>query len=229
MNSAVSKLSNSRAFGYFRYKVREHKPRLIITSIMAALTYPLFFIVLAMTYGMDNMIFGAFMASALPIGILALQVYVVMGIVIPVSSMPYLHKRTMADLGFSIPLSTKQRFWGDFFAGLFVYTIPYIISMIVGIVIYLFPYISDKEDLFTEAPPWNIFTYMLSGLVIAIMVYILSYFISVFTGSSVVASIYIIIINAIIPITLALVSWAIFTSVYGVDYTEIIQGVITDI
>ena len=223
----ISTLTKGRTFNYFRYKCKSHKTHLITTSIMCTLTYPLFFIVLALTYSMDENIFSSFISSALSISILAMCVYMFMGIIIPTTTTPYLHQRTMTDLGFSIPLNSKQRFWGDYLSGLFIYIIPHIISIVIGILLYTFTYYNDTKEILSELSPSVLLSYMITALVISIMLYILTHLISVFTGNSGIAKIYAIIINIIIPIALALISWAIFTSVYGADYEDIIQKVIT--
>lgn len=76
-----------------------------------------------------------------------------LGIVVALFNFSYLYRKTITDMHYSLPINGNQRFFADYFSGLAVYTIPFIISDIIGGIIlragFLFVFIEDVGAIMT--------------------------------------------------------------------------------
>lgn len=225
MNTAALKTIKNRFLKYYLYRIGVQKNKIIMLSILAVLSYPLVATTLAF-YNDKSDVYNYYLVASVIIASMALIITSFMSFIVAFASVDYLHDRTIVDMAYSLPISAKQRFWGDFLAGATVASVPYILSSVIGIVIYNFAYYNHQE-IFGSVPPAHVFSYMVTGLVIILMVYILTIFVSMLCGSKVEAVIYSFMINAIIPAVLAIAASSIYVSVYGVNYGEIIQKLIS--
>lgn len=131
-------LKNNMFWVNFRQNIRMNKKMLIIVSVLQMLSLP----VMALILNIDAASSGtAFQTANIPlffaISIFCLCVAVFCGIVIAINNFSYLYKKTEVDMVYSLPIKRKYKFLSDFFSGLFVYTVPYIIGSILSIIIIL--------------------------------------------------------------------------------------------
>lgn len=152
------------------------------------------------------------------------------GILCALSAMPYLYKRSVVDMRLSLPMTTLQRFVSDFLSGLATYTLPFIASSIISLLLMLMGhilcdgktfYIPGGRDIigwechvFEESAPMFI-KGIIGGLAIMLMFYTLTLLVSACCGSVFECVCYTVLANGLIPGTIAMTVAALLMDVYG--------------
>ena len=173
---------------YFRYKSGTLKIHLIVVSILSLVSYPMFCFVYSMYMDANNQLeqygdeisyaahselishigeLGNTMRYLLIIGAVALILLFFTGFVIVTRNFRYLYDKNYADRDMSLPVSAKTRFFGDFFSGLAVYTVPHIIGILIGAA-FIGP-IEPESSLSTFSN--GIYSAMVTGLLMCIEFY----------------------------------------------------------
>lgn len=168
------------------------------------------------------------------IGCLTTAIAGVMGISAAVTSFSCLHKRSVVDMRFSLPLTSVQRFICNYLSGLFSYLAPFFSAQIISLLMCLyglifmdgktFSYVDYTGiavgkyvcDYFGDITP-VLLKLIAAGTLVMLMLYTISVFISVCCGSRVEAVVYTLLINAVIPATIILTLYSMFDDLYGVD------------
>jgi len=152
--------------------------------------------------------------------VLAFTFAVGLGILISFRCFRYLYKKTETDMNLALPMKASQRFIGDFFSGLMMYVIPYIGACILsGISLFIGKsyYHSFLESISRHT---SVLSCMTDGLLIMIMLYTLTSFITVCCGNSFECLIYTLIINIAVPLFLIVLSYIIFKGAFGIYYSN---------
>ncbi len=165
------------------------------------------------------------------LGILFLGIAVFMGMFAAILSFTELHKKSRVDMLYALPLTGRQRFFSDYIGGCLMYIIPYLISVILGwIVIFcMAPFVNWQGTEYTfgtfMAEAGKMYAMATFGLLaLMLLYYTLSVFVTVCCGT-LFESIYTnILLNCLIPGTLALVL-AIISDEVGLGFEDMWQVV----
>lgn len=214
-------LKNNMFWVNFRQNIRMNKKMLIIVSVLQMLSLP----VMALILNIDAASSGtAFQTTNIPlflaISIFCLCVAVFCGIVIAINNFSYLYKKTEVDMVYSLPIKRKYKFLSDFFSGLFVYTVPYIIGSILSVIIILSGGVcidNMKEIINDHGIIPLIIQAEAAGLFIMILIYTLTVFVLNCCGTLFESILNIIMINALIPGIILVISAMLFANLYGVS------------
>ena len=207
----------------FLTDILENKKILIINFVLELLGLPVISIVALIAAYYDKLseekeIYYDITLFLLPfvfIGAGTILLSIGLGFVMALFNFNYLYRKSLVDMNYSLPLSNTQRFFSDYLSGLTMYIIPVIISVILSFVILGIGNVFIDIEGF-----WSIMPHIIkAGMIVIvgmIMIYTLSVFAIVFTGSTFEAIFSILAVNAMIPATICCVWLAIVTtSSYG--------------
>lgn len=146
------------------------------------------------------------------IGFCCLGVAVFMGLFAAICSFTELHSKSKVDMLYALPLTGDQRFFSDYLGGVCMYIVPYVVSMILGWVVLLAtcPFVNFGELGMTQSKFMGEAAkyYALASfglLALMVLYYTLSVFVTVCCGT-LFESIYTnILLNVLIPGTMAAV------------------------
>ena len=163
----------------------------------------------------------------------AMVVNMMLGIVIPFVQFDYCYEKTKVDMAYSLPLTRKQKFLTDFFAGLSMYVGAYLVQIILSYVATgLFLQFSSEhnglDSYFTSrlemlGDPWmwsRVTKILIIVLLIQIMLYVITSFVLSCTGAifeAVSATIY---FNILIPTTIYMTYLLCAEKLFGMDLSE---------
>ncbi len=142
-----------------------------------------------------------------------------LGIFIAFRCFSYLYKKTETDMNLSLPVKASQRFIGDFFSGLIMYVVPYIGACILSLISLAIGRSYYPAFLESIASYNSVLILMTDGLLIMIMLYTLTSFISVCCGNSFECLIYTLLTNITLPLFFLVLSYIIFKDASGIDYS----------
>lgn len=138
MTAATSTAKKSFFGIHFRNRIKENKKILIINSILELIGLPVIAVVGLIAEHMyeaeryDAAIdFEAIMMASF----IAITISLATGIVIALFSFRYLFTKSLVDMTYSLPLTSKQRFFADYLSGLAIYTVPAIIAALLSLII----------------------------------------------------------------------------------------------
>lgn len=151
------------------------------------------------------------------------------GILCALSAMPYLYKKSVVDMRLSLPMTTLQRFVSDFLSGLATYTLPFIGSSIITMLLTLLGHIlCDGKTFFMnsyDTTGWECHAFeeaapvlikgIIGGLALMLMFYTLTLLVSACCGSIFECVCYTILANGLIPGTIAVTVAALLSDVRG--------------
>ncbi|MDO5558819.1 MAG: hypothetical protein Q4F95_04400 [Oscillospiraceae bacterium] len=143
------------------------------------------------------------------------------GILFVFRSFRYLYKKSEVDMNYALPLSSSQRFICDYFSGLFMYVIPYIISLLLSFILFaagkaVYPEFWDSvQDNF-----YDIAYLLILGFFIMIMLYTIITLVLVCCGTLFEAVTYTVITNITIPFFIFVLYFSILSGSYGIDYSN---------
>lgn len=202
MTAATSTLKKSFFKTHFKNTILENKKFLFIISVLHLIGYPVIaFTIRYYSEHPDNTDESYAIASCI-----ALAIAILSGAIIAISIFNYLYKKSTVDMNLSLPLTTRQRFLSEYFAGLTIYIVPAIIGGLIGTVILL----TGKHELM-EIVKYTI--YIGSVVIIGmILYYSLTVLILSCCGSLFETILSTLLINAMIPASIYLLSYTIISN-----------------
>lgn len=202
MTAATSTLKKSFFKTHFKNTILENKKFLFIVSVLHLIGYPVIaFTIRYYSEHPDNTDESYAIASCI-----ALAIAILSGAIIAISIFNYLYKKSTVDMNLSLPLTTRQRFLSEYLAGLTIYIVPAIIGGLIGTVILL----TGKHELM-EFLKYTI--YIGSVVIIGmILYYSLTVLILSCCGSLFETILSTLLINAMIPASIYLLSYTIISN-----------------
>ena len=202
MTAATSTLKKSFFKTHFKNTILENKKFLFIVSVLHLIGYPVIaFTIRYYSEHPDSTDESYAIASCI-----ALAIAILSGAIIAISIFNYLYKKSTVDMNLSLPLTTRQRFLSEYFAGLTIYIVPAIIGGLIGTVILL----TGKHELM-EIVKYTI--YIGSVVIIGmILYYSLTVLILSCCGSLFETILSTLLINAMIPASIYLLSYTIISN-----------------
>ncbi|MCH5193694.1 MAG: hypothetical protein J1F11_07010 [Oscillospiraceae bacterium] len=172
----------------------------------------------------------------LGLGAVTTAIAAFLGMFIAIKSFDCLHKRSVVDMKFSLPLKSSQRFFADFLSGLFSYLAPFLITQLFSVLLaaYGLAFMEGKRfDVFAEGHyrhsiVCDYFTdvmhmllqLILCGTLIMLMFYTLTVLVTVCCGSRIEAIIYSLLVNTVIPSALYFSFYSATYDLYGIYGTD---------
>lgn len=202
MTAATSTLKKSFFKTHFKNTILENKKFLFIISVLHLIGYPVIaFTIRYYSEHPDNTDESYAIASCI-----ALAIAILSGAIIAISIFNYLYKKSTVDMNLSLPLTTRQRFLSEYFAGLTIYIVPAIIGGLIGTVILL----TGKHELMEFLK----YTIYIGSIVIIgmILYYSLTVLILSCCGSLFETILSTLLINAMIPVSIYLLSYTIISN-----------------
>lgn len=202
MTAATSTLKKSFFKTHFKNTILENKKFLFIVSVLHLIGYPVIaFTIRYYSEHPDNTDESYAIASCI-----ALAIAILSGAIIAISIFNYLYKKSTVDMNLSLPLTTRQRFLSEYFAGLTIYIVPAIIGGLIGTVILL----TGKHELMEFLK----YTIYIGSIVIIgmILYYSLTVLILSCCGSLFETILSTLLINAMIPASIYLLSYTIISN-----------------
>ena len=218
----TAKVSTNNFFTNFKYRVKSEFRIMVILTILNFVAAPVnlvnYFIYENQVKNnpMQNIRFNEWYVI---IGAVSTAFAVVSGILIAMNIFKYLYKKSVVDMTLSLPLTTKQRFFSDFLAGGFIYLVPFILTSILSIIINAvgMQLISPPNDTFYKMISKSLITLIVAGLLIMLMLYVLTILVLTCCGSMFEALAYTVIINGLIPGTIAVFGFIFLGNLYGIN------------
>lgn len=219
MTAATSTAKKSFFGIHYRNKIIENKKILIINLVLHLLGLPLLSSLLLIirhfieTENEEALVEFNYYSLAV-VSFIAIVIALASGIVIALFSFRYLYQKSLVDMNYSLPLTSKQRFFADYLSGLTVYMIPAVLGAVLSLIILgigsAFVDLSALWDVFPEV--------FLAGLIVLVgmlMLYTFTVLTTVFCGSTFEAVFSVFTSNITIP---AAVCAAFFMIQYASDY-----------
>jgi hypothetical protein len=197
--------------------LRRLKKTLIVMCVLHVLGLPL----LAISYISVATSDSYAMAGFIPLSVVCLSTALLMGFIIALNTFDYLYKKSKVDMVYSLPLTTRQRFLSDYFAGLFAYTVPYVISVVLALIVDGLAYFGISEWAEQEYGA-TVYTLKLAlcGLFIMVMFYTLTVLVTSCCGSQFEAIAYNLLVNGLIPAAIAVFFVIFFGDLYGINVND---------
>lgn len=247
MTAAASTNSNrpkekrvSPALHNWKQNVAGYKKLFIILSILHLIAAPAVILALIISVYNGNNTDGAEPYFIIGCATTALAGF--LGIFPAVDSFSCLHNKSVVDMKLSLPMTAAQRFFSNFFSGLFTYIVPFLGAQVFSLLfmgyglIFMEGRTFEKKilywdeasqlnvphtvsyvcEVFAEAAP-ALLKLILCGVLIMLMLYTVTVLITVCCGSKFESIAYTILINALIPLTVICVTFSIFDSLYGIN------------
>lgn len=221
-------MTKSSKFGaYFLYRLKRLRTFMILSGVFALLAFPLYSLiaVTADKFFMGEGVIGIepneINVLSLCICILAIAFLAVVGYFITVSTFSYLHKKTLVDMELSLPVSSSQRFWGNFLAGATAYFAPFFLSVIIGLGIYL-PNLSvfDSDKYIGKISYYSsgfqlydidiLIKLVITMFAAMVLLYVITTLVLHCTGSTAEACIYPIVVMIFLPLAIAILVYLTF-------------------
>jgi len=164
--------------------------------------------------------------TALEILTVLLAALFLAGLPAALRSFSYLHKKNRTDMVFSLPVSTSSRFMADYFSGLFIYMIPFVMSVAVSVLFFAAGSLltgnslTEFSNVILRADGGADILLVKSVIMftaVMIMFYTFSVFISVCCGSLSSTYLYSVLLNMVIPFLIIFSSQTVFGSCEFVD------------
>lgn len=217
----IANKSNNYAIINFKQKAMDVK-LFIVLMILNLMAFPYTMI---STLRNDNgySIFISFIAYALIFAC---------GIFIPLQKFQYMNQKSKVDMVYALPLTRKQQFLSDYFAGLTLYVIPYFLQMLLTqIILFVLRKIKVGHNFnsyrtLTIYEHQSLFKFMFIAFLMMVFLYTLTVFIISCTGSlfeAITASVY---FNFIIPLFFYTLNNNIIGSLYSISENALIYKIL---
>lgn len=162
------------------------------------------------------------------------------GILCVMSCFDYLHKKSAVDMKLCLPMSVSQRFVSDFFSGLFIYVVPFLLNQAITWIVMLIghlaydgkTFISPYDPIYNEWTGayepivWecNIFEEtapilwrgILGGIALMLMFYVFAVIVAGCCGRVFEFAVYTVLTNILVPLTLLALIAGVTNNVQGV-------------
>lgn len=215
--------SNTNKYMWINFKQKLFDTKIFIMLVIFNLMALPYLFLLSYLNRANGLLIVPFFAFALIFGA---------GIFIPLLKFSYLNQRAKVDMVYSLPLTRKQQFLSDYFAGLTLYLIPYIVQMIL---IQVLPFFLRMEEN-SQHNSYTItrffykqdraFFFTLVVMFMMILLYTLTVFVMSCTGSlfeAISASVY---CNFLIPLLFWTINNNIIGSLFSIDSNEFIYDLL---
>jgi hypothetical protein len=236
MISKIANLNNSKNgfLKYTLYRTLVMKTHLIILAICGILSFPLITFAYALLLHAQELAYRTQDFSANNYGFVTISMFlsVVSAIVIGmltytggVNCYDYFNRREKVDKSWSLPITRRQRFWGDFASGILPIALTYILSSGIGLMIIRFGFPErtlEDNELFLPVVAAGMF----AGLLTLISVFIIGVFCAAICGRVYESVAYPALIFGIIPAIIALFGTMVFYNVWQVQIFEQLETVL---
>ncbi len=135
------------------------------------------------------------------VSIFAFALSMITGVIMALNSFRYLYTKSLVDMNYSLPLTSRQRFIADYTAGLASYLIPFIAEAIISLIILSIGSVFIDMSWFWEYFG-RLFGVGISILIGMIMLYTLTVMTTTFCGAIFEASFAALEVNVIIPVAI---------------------------
>lgn len=223
--TAVTSTSKKSFFGVrYRSKIAENKKLFIVNIILQLIGLPLIAAMIIyikhLTETEQNEFLYEFGAeSIIAVSGIAIFLSILSGIVIALFSYRYLYTKSLVDMNYSLPLTSKQRFFADYLAGLTMYIAPAFAAAAISLII-----LGIGSSFVDMSEFWNNFSFILSiGFIVIVgmlMLYTLTVFTTSICGATFEAVFAVIATNIIIPATVAVAFFTVANSAAYYGFTE---------
>ena len=236
---AMKLFKNPAAKHYFKAGLKKNRKFFVICLILHMISFPLTFTMLSIDIvadKRDDFLFLAFFVLSCVFTAIA----VLLGVIIAIQNFSYLHKKQETDTYMSLPLSDKQRFFGDYFSGLLTYIAPVIISAVFTFITFAIAVavINANPECRMSITPleygehtigWGqlMIEIYLIAIVAMIMLYTIITLACTLCGSLFETIVHSFIINGAIPGMIALLCFVMFNRVPGVDVRKIMLPIMS--
>ena len=233
----------SPALHNWRQNIAGDKKLFIILSILHLIAAPAVILAAIISIYSGNNIDSA--EPYFVIGCITTALAGFLGIFPAVDSFSCLHNKSVVDMKLSLPMTSSQRFFSNYFSGLFTYLAPFLGAQVLSLLLMCYglifmdgrtfeqtirywddgkwyvedtvPYVCEE---FSAAAP-VLLKLILCGVLIMLMLYTVTVLITVCCGNKFECIAYTILVNAIIPLTIVCVTLSIFDELYGITpYSE---------
>ena len=237
MSTALSRVRGNSAYKYYKFRLKRNSRAWIVLTVLNLLGLPLMFIAqnLFYTNKLNTVIdagelvnkYQASVAVFAVIGVFCVAIAAIGGVFTVFSSFDYMYNKSLVDMAYSAPLTGTARYTADFMAGLTTYLSPYLFGGIIGFIFSGLTNLRIEEE-FRLLPDLGIILPIFLGVGVAmIMAYALTTFVSICCGSLIEAVTYALILNGIIPITIAVTVFGAMNNIYGILQDQIAFNLIT--
>ena len=139
MTSTLLKQSKSNFNTYFFNGLFANKKIFIINCILQLLGFPVISLICTLEASDNNFIDEHLGSGMFFIGISVFCIFASLfcGIIVALNNFSYLYKKSKVDMVYALPLKAKTRFISDYFSGLSAYLIPYVISAVISMLIFI--------------------------------------------------------------------------------------------
>jgi hypothetical protein len=149
------------------------------------------------------------------IGMFSLFIALGAGVFLPFAFFRHNHVKSRVDMNLGLPLSTKQRFFSNYIAGLATYLIPYIIGLAIALGEVVFANLAD-ESFAVESELKMAISVLCLVPIGMLLAYTVSTFVCCVCGSAVENFIYTILINGVLPLSTYILTTILpLTNLYG--------------
>jgi hypothetical protein len=230
MITRIARINND-FLKYALYRVYSLKSQLIIMIMCGVLTYPLIAFALSLQFRAEELgnhhgAESSFLIISGFICVVAAVVFMLLVYTAGINCYDYYNRRERVDLSWSLPIKRRDRFWGDFAAGLVPLVLTYIISAAVG---FLIVNIGFPENIFggLQADAMKMIAAALfAGLLTIFSVFIISVFCAAICGRVYETAAYPALIMAIIPAIIGLFGIMIFNNVWQINIYSQLETVL---
>ena len=224
MISRIADINNG-FLKYAAYRTYIEKTRLIILCVCGVLGFPMLGLaaVLMVAAQRSRNISHApgielFSGISVVLTVVACAVMAIIAYSGGIINFEYFNRREKVDMSWSLPVKTRDRFWGDFVSGIVPVAVIYSVSGLIGFAIVALgtrnSFDTPGEYSVTMA---MILTALIIGLLFLISLYIISVFCAALCGRVFEAAIYPALICGIIPSLIALVGIMVFNGAWQID------------
>lgn len=237
MTSTVSNKENKRISPFMHNMLCEIKSKtrmIIILCIFHFVAAPAAIISMIVSIYAKNP--GDTIDAFIILGGITTAVAGILGISAAVDSFSCLHKKSVVDMRLALPMTATQRFFSNFLAGLAVYIGPFIAAQVVSLLGMAYGFLFMEGRTFYE-PRYTmgelvykdyvceyfgmampiLLKLILCGLLVMLMLYTLTVFVTVCCGNKSDSIAYTLLLNVIIPLTIYIVFMSMFYDLYGVE------------
>jgi len=219
MISRIADINNG-FLKYAAYRTYTEKTRLIILCVCGVLGFPMLGLAAVLKEAADNSStytpgLELFLGISVVLTVVACAVMAIIAYSGGIINFEYFNRREKVDMSWSLPVKTRDRFWGDFVSGIVPVAVIYSVSGLIGFAIVALgtrnSFATPEEYSVTMA---MILTALIIGLLFLISLYIISVFCAALCGRVFEAAIYPALICGIIPSLIALVGIMVFNGAW---------------
>jgi hypothetical protein len=225
MITRIAKINND-FLKYALYRIYALKSQMVIMMICGILSFPLIMFAVSLQLHMENtpdyydsgvemFLYISIFLSVTACAVLALLTYTG-----GVNCYDYYNRRERADMSWSLPIKNRDRFWGDFAAGIVPIAVTYIISAALGLLIMAVGFPKEFFENTTQQFIPIIVAALFAGLLTLISIYIITVFCAAICGRVYETAVYPALIFIIIPAIIALFGNMVFYNVWQVSIYE---------